>query len=342
MKLNPAIKAYIKNQLESLKVVYPDVPEKELLSFIAEEVRKNYLNPQAVIYNNYTKETRKTDLNEFLLWYFEEKPITTEHGVLYKVHEKAPNHTGDMISMFLSERKKAKKQMFEALERKDTASAAIYDTNQKVWKILGNSAYGVLGQSASVFYNDHAVLSVTGKGQSVISTAMTTFENFLTGSIKLKNIDELLIYTNKIKKECDNTTSLPEILLDDISDEKVRERLKTYCENGIMNLDSVIDKIIESCNQKQKNLLYFKNNLFAFLEEKPVFSLIETIMKKVKEFRNAAEPPKEIEEDLNKLWHMAKYYVFYNHVKFNKINILKNDEREAVLGVKLLAPIKLF
>ena len=61
--------------------------------------------------------------------------------------------------------------------------------------------YGIMGQSSSIFFNLYAASSVTGKGQSIISTAMTTFERFMGETMKFRCIDECLTFVNRIKRE---------------------------------------------------------------------------------------------------------------------------------------------
>lgn len=334
MKYSVVVEEYRKSQFEKIKTLKPNVPDEVIYELIDKKIKEDFINPKVLIHNNYTDVVigRKGDwdLNKYFRWYFQTKPITTEHGVMFKDHSIAPNHNGDMLGMFLDERKVNKKLMLKAKEAGDIAEAEMRDTMQKVYKILANSYYGVLGQSSSIFYNLFVALSVTGKGQSIISTAMTTFENFLTGSIKYKTVDELMTFVMNIKKQDKYEVNLR---MPVPSDEDLHKKLINDCKGEIPLLNKVVTQIIESCDDEEKTILYYKNNFFAYLRDTNVLGLINEIIEDENEFRSSEHAHDNIKPLLTDLWLSVDYYVFYNYIKFDKINILKHDEREAVLGV---------
>lgn len=335
MKYSFVVEEYRRIKFEELKLLKPNVPDEVLNELIDRMIEENFINPNIQIHNNYTNElvggnNKRRTLNQFLRWYEKEKPITTEHGVMFKDHSKAPNHNGDMLGMFLDERKVNKKLMLKAKEQGDEAEAEMRDTMQKVYKILANSYYGVLGQSSSIFYNLFVALSVTGKGQSIISTAMTTFENFLTGSIKYKNTDELMTFVLNVKKQDKYKVNLS---MPVPTDEELKAKLINDCKPNILGLENVIDRVIESCDDEEKTILFYKNNFFGYLRDSNVLALIKEIIDDENEFRSSEHAHENIKPLLTDLWLSVDYYVFYNYIKFDKINILKHDEREAVLGV---------
>ena len=329
-KINFVVENYRQNQLKNLKLIFPDCTDEFLLDVIDEDIRERFFNPQIRIHNNYTDKTAEWTLNKFLNWYDVKRPITTEHGTMYMPHNKALNIETELLSMFLSERKVEKKFMLKAKEKGDKQAAEMHNLRQKVLKILANSYYGCAGQASSVFYNLYVALSITGKGQSIISTAMTTFENFLTGSIKWRSIDEVLVFINNVKimEKKDVRLNVAEI-----TKEELFIRLKTTCKEDIPNLDNVLKRAINNLTPEEITIVYYKNNLFSFMKQPSIMSHIEHIVRNKNPFRTPEKVPPIIKPFLDELWESIEYYVFYNFVKFDKINILKNDEREAVLGV---------
>lgn len=334
MKYSFVVESYRKSQLRKLKLLRPDLPDSVILEVIDREIENDFINPKIIIHNNFKNikvgENGDWDLNKFFILYEQRQPITTEHGVMYYRHDQEENYMGQLLSMFLSERKVNKKEMLNAKQRGDFDAAEMYDTVQKVWKILANSFYGALGQSSCIFYNHYVAASVTGKGQSIISTAMTTFENFLAGSIKYRNLDELMTFITNVMDEPDFTCK---VKMRSVTDDELKVKLINDCEKHVKVDSNLLDTVISQLSQEQKTRLFFKNNFKTFLKEKAILKIVDTVINCKDQFRSGEHVPESIKDVMNDLWESVNYYVFYNHIKFEKINILRNNEREVVLGV---------
>ena len=171
--MSAIIDLYVAEQLEILKKIFPEKSEKSLRSCIMKEVEKSKRNCDCSIFNNYRGNTVETDLESFLNIYIKTNPITTEHGVLFKQHDKSINLPAKLLEFLLDSRKRYKKLMFENKDNKELYN--MYDLYQKITKIFANSWYGVSGQRQSIFFNLHVATSITGKGQSIITEALTIF-----------------------------------------------------------------------------------------------------------------------------------------------------------------------
>jgi DNA polymerase elongation subunit (family B) len=330
---------YKRDQIELLKLRFPEKTEEELSKFLDEEIKSNLKNTDCKLVNNYTKKTAKLNLLRFTEWYFDKKPISTEHGVFFKRHEQAINLPARMLEHILNSRKANKKKMFQAEEAGDRELAKYYNTRQKVDKIFANSYYGVSGQSSSVFYNLFVALSITGKGQSIISTAMTTFERFLANNILFRNLDECLLFINTVISEPKEILD-SEVLDKDIPKETVfKYLLKQFY--GISpkmakeKYGDIIQSTLDNIDQVSLNRIYYKNNIYAFLKNKKMFAIIEEILKAESDFKNPEKLPTDCSDQIQELWRNVKEFVFYNHPVFNRIHVLKTIKRKAVIVVNI-------
>jgi hypothetical protein len=308
--------------------------DEELSDFLDSEIKGNLKNPDCTLVNNYANKTVKLNLLRFTEWYFDKKPISTEHGVFFKRQEQALNLPALMLEHILNSRKVNKKKMFQAKEAGDKELAKFYNTRQKVDKIFANSYYGVSGQSSSVFYNLFVALSITGKGQSIISTAMTTFERFLANNILFRSLDECLLFIKTVSGE--DYTLLDK---DNIDRDIRKDELTDYLVNQFANKEvgrqsrNIIQSIVDNIDQTAVNRIYYKNNLFGFLSNSKIFAFLEEILGDDQDFKNPEKLPATISITIQELWKRVKEYVFYNHPVFNRINVLKTIKRKAVIVV---------
>lgn len=318
-----------------LKLRFPDKSEEELSEFLDKQIKKNLKNTDCKFVNNYTNKTVNLNLLRFTEWYFDKNPISTEHGVFFKKQDQAINLPAKMLEHILNSRKANKKKMFQAEKAGNKELTKFYNTRQKVDKIFANSYYGVSGQSASVFYNLFVALSITGKGQSIISTAMTTFERFLANNILFRSIDDCLYFVSTIVNDETITLDDSENLDKDITLEKVRDYLlsKFYNPRSSKKYTDTLGAVLSQLDQPTLNRIYYKNNLFAFFSNKKIFQILEDIIGSCDEFKNPGEVPESIKPYLDDLWNRVKEYVFFNHPVHNRINTLKTIKRKAVIVV---------
>lgn len=339
--MNQVLMNYKQDQLNILKLRFPDRSEEELSVFLDRKIEENVKSPSCRFYNNYTGKTVKLDLLRFTDWYFDKNPISTEHGVYFKRHEQAVNLPAKLLEHILNSRKVNKKLMLKAKEEGNTELSKYYNTRQKVDKIFANSWYGVAGQSSSAFYNLFVALSITGKGQSIISTAMTTFERFLANNILFRNLDECLLFISSIvqeteSRETEGTLTKDKKILDGDMDVST---VTNYLVNQFMNKGegrkqkNIIQNALGNIDQTSLNRVYYKNNLFAFFLNKKPMKLFEKILTGVDQFRNPERVPEAISDDLTSLWNIVEEFVFYNYGTFDRIKILKTIKRKAVITV---------
>ena len=329
------IKDYINEIKDTLKNSFPNINEEKLEKIVQEELIKTVKKVPVVEFkNNYTKKNKKVTLLGWYKWYKQKKPITTEHGVCFKKHNEAINLSAKLLEYILDTRKYHKKKMLECKDKGDLIGAKFHDVRQKVFKIFANSYYGATGNAKSVFYNLYTALSITGKGQSLITNAATSFEQFLTDNIYFNNLDDILVYIRNVKHD-ERKFKDSDCLTKQITKEKLVDRLvsKFYDKKeGIKNREE-IERIVKFLSKKDLNRIYYKNNLYEFCKCKKVLNLIYEIMDKTESFKNPNEVPDEIKDDIQKLWDWMKEFVYYPHSLFNRISICKKMKRKCVVTV---------
>ena len=307
---------------------------EELDLFINESIKENLKRTPCELRNNYSGKCSKTDMVKLLDWYNKKNPIPCEHGVFFKRHDEANNLNAAFVNSFLVQRKADKKMMFKCEQEGDLEGVRYYNTRQKVQKIFANSYYGVQGQRSSVFYNLYTALSVTGKGQSIISCAATTFEQFLCNNIKFKSIDDCLLFIARVCNE-ERTFKDEDVLDKDITKKELINYLARLFEDKMecMSNQDVLKQMIINLTQEEVNRVYYKNNLYAFLANQYCIDLIEKCIQECDEFKNPNEIPETIQEYMSSLWDLLKEFVLYNYPVYDRVNWLKTEQRKCVITV---------
>jgi len=336
------IEDYKKSVMETMKSSYPDIDEKKLNKIIDDAVADTVKAVPIVSFeNNYTKKTKKTTLLDWYKWYKKTKPITTEHGVVYKKHNESVNLSAKLLEFILDTRKYHKKEMFKCKQAGDVEGEQFHNLRQKVFKIFANSYYGAMGQIKSIFYNLFTALSITGKGQSLITNAAMSFESFFADNLQFNTIDDVYIYINNIKREKRNFKDSV-CLSKQISASKLEKRILDMFESK--SADKInkneLSGIISNLSKKDINRIYYKNNLYEFCKNEKVLDKIFEIMGKVDTFRNPNEVPEEIKADLEELWSWMKEFVFYNYTIFDHTSKVKEMKRKTVVVVNRLLRLK--
>ncbi len=311
-----------------------DVSDEELKDFIIKKAEDTLKATPCELFNNYTNRRSKTDMVKLLDWYDNKNPIPCEHGTFFKRHDQAQNLNAAFVKSFLDTRKAYKKLKFQAEEEENDDLVAYYHRLQLTYKIFANSYYGVQGMRSSVFYNLFAALSITGRGQTIISSAATTFERFLSNNIKFANMDDCLLFIGRVVNE-EREFNDEDVLDTDITKGQLMKYLATLFENMsdcIENQDVLKDVIIR-LTQEEVNRCYYKNNLYAFLINEVPLKLIEGCITDCQEFMNPVVIPGEIKTHMDLLWAYLKEYVYYDTPVYDRITWINNQVRKSVITI---------
>lgn len=313
-----------------LDVRYPTSSDEVKNRYLDSIITSKYKNEVVKFYNNYNGEVKASSCASIEDFYYSDaKPITTEHGVLFQ--------QGDNPSSKMLNKLKAERKVYKGLRDDSDADSddyKMYDLYQGLKKVAMNSYYGASGARSSLFYNLHCALSVTGKGQAIISTSTQAFEAFLTNNSVFLSNDECYIFIKNVINEKPNRKFEDDIVLDcDVTIEMVLDKLiSTYEKPDKANVN-MINRMLMNLSQEELNRLYYKNNIYEFCRNRNISNLIRDILKDAREFVNPNYPPKNIEKNLKTLWELVAEYVFYNYMVFDRVMRLKYKYRKAVVVI---------
>jgi len=333
-KLGEFFKLWYSKMYSVLCVLYPD--KKELIkSFLKHIFVRDCEDTNCKIYNNYEDIEYETTLLSVIDFIVEAKPILTESGTMFKRHEECEISPGlYTVDKLIKKRSSMKKIELEYEKVGNKEEAKIYNLKQNRLKRYVNSDYGVSGAPSSFSYNFHLAQSVTSKGQTMISLAMTSFEDFMSDTIQFYDMDELLHF-------CDNITSEPqkfkdwEILNADKSISQVKERLLRKCKEIYSHVkadEDILDKYLSNVSQSVLNRIYYKSNIYEFINDNTkIQELIKQFSVNTTSFLDPNEPPKSGIKYLKKLTDIILEYCQYNHPYYGRVDRLINIKRNSVL-----------
>jgi len=284
--------------------------------------------------NNYTKNKINGTVLDIINYIQKLEPIMTSSGVLFKKHKEADNPLAKMIMGFIEQRGIYKKEMFK--HPKGTEMFERYNLFQLLEKLNANATYGVLGAPTSLYYNIYVAEAITRQGRSYISCSIMLFESLLANNIKFNNLNEIITFINNVEHEKPNRKLIDSYILD-------RNITLEECFFKVMNtVDMMIwvpseDEMarvweyLRGLSQEDINRIYYKNNLYTFVDLPIVTDLIIKILCEIDDpFMDPNKPPKNIKEDLDTLVSMVKEYVYYPHFYIDKLDRLEYMQRDIV------------
>jgi len=197
-------------------------------------------------------------------------------------------------------------------------------------KISANSIYGTFGNVISFLFNTYTAPSVTGSGQSLISTTEQAFESFLANNSLFNNVNECFTFLNNV---LDEEYSIDSTFLRNVTVDDVFNRLVDTFYNYQESYTNLLYPFLLSLTQDQLNRIYYKNNIYEFSMHNKIISLLVLIVRNTKEFKDPNKVPETSKEYLEELWAYYKQFVLYNYSPIHRIQRLKNDKRKVVLTI---------
>lgn len=327
-KNNYFIQDWMNQMRQTVKLTYPTLTDKQIDDYLEKIIDDNIKVPIATLDNNYLRKTKRVDVLTLIQWIKDNDFIIAGNGTIFKNQNQEYNPTIHML-IGLKEQRTTLKNERNALDP-NSYEYKIKDIGQNTKKTTMNSDYGGSGSPITFFYNLYCAVSTTATGQSLISTAMNTFENFFSDNTKFIDYDDFAVYVNNIINE---KISLDDSFLDNKTEREVFIRLKNKFINYRDIYEFPMRKLLSSLNQRQLNILYYKNNLYEFSKLPKIKKLLFTIVDKVNRFLDPNDIPDVIQDDLNTLWSYYSNFVVYNYFAFNRIGRLTCDPRDTVCTI---------
>ena len=315
--------------------LYPHLSMYDLRQAIDYSMQKRYRDEKCQLDNNYTHQRADATLLDMANFINDKQPISTAYGVLFKRHGSKPHPLLDMIRDFTDSRDRYKQEMFKYLEAHDYVNVAKYNLAQLLAKRDNNSIYGCMGNASSVLYNLYVSASITAQGRAVISTATMFFESFLANNVKFGSLEEVLHFIYNVINERPRRRYKDYQILDynvtvDLVFSKIMMTIGDWRKGKIKWVPDyedarIIYYVINSLDQEDLNRLFYKNNIYTFMENTRVMNLIKTILRKLKvPYLSPNKVPEEIKVELDALQDLFREYVYYSHMYIDRIDRCNN------------------
>ena len=192
-----------------------------------------------------------------------------------------------------------------------------------------------MGNASSVLYNLYVSASITAQGRAVISTATMFFESFLANNVKFGSLEEVLHFIYNVINERPSRRYKDYQILDynvtvDLVFSKIMMTIGDWRKGKIKWVPDyedarIIYYVINSLDQEDLNRLFYKNNIYTFMENTRVMNLIKTILRKLKvPYLSPNKVPEEIKVELDALQDLFREYVYYPHMYIDRIDRCNN------------------
>lgn len=317
------IRERYKNTMKRMtKFMYPDAPLDAIDRALDWSIAARYKEERVRLTNNYTNEDGETTIDELTEYILSWEPIITPYGVLFKRPGTEPTPLLKMIKSFMDLRGIHKDQMFKY--PKGTDEFNHYFLLQILDKQDANATYGVLTQKSSLLCNVNVGASITAQGRALIATATMFFESFLANGVKFASLEEVIQFIDcTVTERPDRHYNDSDILDNDISTLDCFSKIvlsigdfkhgKVKWYPTMKDLD-VIWTILSRLDQEDINRLYYKNNLYEFMDNRSMKNAMTYILTTLeKPFLDPNDIPNEIKIELDALTDILREYVMYKH-----------------------------
>ena len=336
IKNNAFIQTKYKDTLKRMiELNLPNLTKEEVDRAIDYSMKKRYKQVHSEVYNNYTGKRPELTLLELTNYIYSKEPICTAWGVLFKRHGVVPNPLSKLIHMFMLNRDKEKKIMFQY--PKGSEEFEEHNLLQLLAKVDTNAIYGALGNTSCIFYNLHVAASITYQGRSYISAAIMFFEMFLSNNVKFGSLNEIISYIDNIR--CEKRHYNDRDILDrDVDVLEVLNKLIMTCgdfRHGKIkwipdqrDLDIIYEQLCH-LSQEDLNRIYYKNNLYSFLDNTSMTKALIYLLKSMTvPYLDPNKVPENLKVEMETFCDLLREYVFYNHQIIDRIdrntNMIKN------------------
>ena len=304
---------YKRIAMDMLHLNFPLLTEVELSAAVDDSISRHFKDTNIKVDNNYKKKEIDMTLRQLADYIISKEPIITSYGVLYNRHGTVPNPIYNMIDGFINGRKAMKKEMFKY--PKGSEDFEKYNLLQLLLKIDANGYYGATGQYSCIYYNLYAAASVTTQGRSCNSAAALFFESFLNNNVPMGSMNELVEFIYNVIHEKHFYDS-NEIIDKHASLEECFFQLLSSTGFGWVPTEDemyILWDMLSKLNQDELDRLFYKNNLFNFVDNKEVKQGLMYILQQLKQpFMDPNEPPEEIIESLKAFCDLLKEFVYYD------------------------------
>ena len=174
-----------------------------------------------------------------------------------------------------------------------------------------------------IYYNLYVASTTTAQGKSCNSAAALFFESFLNNNVPFGSMNELVTFIHNVIKE-ERYYSDTDILDENITFEECFYKLMASTGWGWIPSEKemeIIWNMITQLGQEDINRLFYKNNLFHFVDNSKVKNAILNFLCKLdKPYMDPNTVPEEAESELNIIYDMIREYVYYQYQIIDRLD----------------------
>lgn len=190
-------------------------------------------------------------------------------------------------------------------------------------KIDANGLYGACGMYSCIYYNLYVACSTTAQGKSCNAAAALFFESFLNNNVPFGSMNELVTFIHNVIKE-ERFYSDADILDENITIEECFYKLMASTGWGWIPSEEemeIIWNMITQLGQEDINRLFYKNNLFHFVDNSRVKNAILNFLCKLdKPYMDPNVIPEEAKEELEVVYDLMREYVYYQYQIIDRLD----------------------
>ena len=174
-----------------------------------------------------------------------------------------------------------------------------------------------------IYYNLYTACTTTAQGKSCNSAAALFFESFLNNNVPFGSMNELVTFIHNVIKE-ERQYNYYDILDEDITFEECFYKLMSSTGWGWIPSEEemqIIWNMITQLGQEDINRLFYKNNLFHFIDNSKVKNAILNFLCKLeKPYMDPNTIPEEAKEELNIVYDLIREYVYYQYQIIDRLD----------------------
>ena len=333
---HPSLFEYRDQMSRVIKSIFPESSIYDIERGVEYSIAKRFKNFDLTIQNNYMNQSVDMTMLEMIDYIARREPIMTSYGTMFKKHEDVPNPLAKVIQGFLDLRTAHKKQMFKYPKKSEMFER--YNLMQNLDKIDVNAVYGLIGLYVSIIFDLNMAPAVTSMGRSLIGSAILCFEGFLGNNVKFSSLNDVLTFIDNVRMEYSDWKFNDIDILGTQGSVDIDECFTKIIMNcGYKYIPSnedmdLIYRIIQNCNPIELNRLFYKNNLYCFMDLPIARNLMVKIVTGMKTpYIEPAKPPKEILPELDMLRDLLVEYVFYGHQYMDRT--IRNKEMVKTISI---------
>ena len=320
-------KKYKETAIDIVRLHFPYLSDDELERSVNYSISKRFKDTKASINNNYKKRTVNGTLMEFTNYILSKEPIITSYGVIFSKHGTIPNPIYTMIDEFINSRTELKNEMFKY--PKGSEMYQKYSLLQLLAKLDANALYGALGKFSCIYYNIYVAATTTTQGRSCNSAAALFFESFLNNNVPFGSLNELITFIHVVKKQTIKRKFNDKDILDrNITIQECFFKLMSSCGFGWIPSDTemrLVWDILNKLDQITINRLFYKNNLFHFVDNKEISNTVTYILSKLDTpFMNPNKVPDSIKNEMDILYDIIYEFVYYDQQIIDRLEKMES------------------